>query len=175
MKKLSKTPNFLLFLILTVTVLGGITCTSRKSTANYNIKLARQVNEEMWSKGNLAIADEICAKDIIRHAPDGSQLSGLDAFKQYTQATRNIFPDWTVTVEEVIASGDLVATKLMIRGTQTGPLPFPGNVPPTGKKAETPCALFIRIGSEKKIAEIWAYYDEKPFIEAMRSDTQSNK
>jgi predicted ester cyclase len=175
MAKVLKSSKMMLLLLLVGTVLGGITCTSRKTISDSNIELERKIHEEVWSKGNLPIADKIFSKDIIRHSADAPEMHGLEAYKQYIQGTRILFPDWTETVEEVISSGDLVAARILVRATQSGTLPNSSNVQSTGKKIETHCAVFARIGPEKKITEIWSYYDMTPFVQAMKPNPQSDK
>lgn len=175
MAKVLKSSKMILFLLLVGIVLSGNSCTSRKSISDSNIELERKVHEEVWSKGNLKVADEIFSKDIIRHSSDVPELRGLEPYKQYIQSTRAIFPDWNETVEEVISSGDLVAARITIRATQSGTLLNSSNVNPTGKKIETLCAVFARIGPEKKIIEIWSYYDMTPFIRAMTPNPQPDK
>ena len=175
MKKVLRTSKVMLLLLFIGIMTSGINCTNEKSGSDFNTALERKIHEEVWSKGNLTIADEVFSKDIIRHSADDPALQGLEDYKQYIQTWRNAFPDWTETVEEVVASGDLVAARIILRATQTGPLPNMPNVQPTGKKIETHCAVFIRIGPEKKITELWSYYDLTPFISAMKPDPPSNK
>ena len=149
------------------TVFGGMAIAQSTSMMNANIELARKNHEEVWSKGNLAAADEIYSNELVRHSADQPVSRGLDAYKQFWVVSRAAFPDWKETVEHVIASGDLVATKVTIRGTMTGSWKGPrGTLPPTGKSLEVPCAVFFRI-AEGKIVEIWSYYDSVPFLKAM--------
>ena len=175
MKKIPTSSKMILILLLAGTVFGGISCTSRKSISDLNIELERKIHDEVWSKGNLTVADEIFSKDIIRHSGDAPEMPGLEEYKQYIQTWRNIFPDWTETVEDVVASGDFVAARVLLRATQSGPLPNSINAQPTGKKIETHCAIFVRIGPEKKITELWSYYDLTPFVKAMTPNPQSKK
>jgi len=144
-------------------VFGGMAIAQSTSTTNANIELARKSHEEVWSKGNLAVADEIYSNEIVRHSADRADIRGREAFKQFMLGTRGAFPDWKETVENVIASGDLVATKVTLRGTMTGPL---RTFPPTGKRFELPCAVFYRI-AEGKIAEIWCYLDSATILRAI--------
>jgi steroid delta-isomerase-like uncharacterized protein len=132
-----------------------------------SIKLAVKHHEEVWSKGNMVVADQIYLNDLVRHSADMPDMKGREPYKKFILACREAFPDWKDTVENIIASGDLVATKYVNRGTMTGTMRGPkGDRPPTGNRLEAPCAAFFRI-AEGKIAEIWFYYDSVAFAKAL--------
>jgi len=150
-----------------VTLVIGMVFGGMAVAQSTNIELVRKHHEEVWSKGNLVVADEIYSNEIVRHSADQPVMRGREPYKQFMLGTREAFPDWKETIENIIASGDLVATKLTITGTMTGPLKGPqGTLPPTGKRLEVPCAVFFRI-AEGKIVEIWGYYDSVPFLKAL--------
>jgi predicted ester cyclase len=172
MKKSTQIPKLLVLALLTGTILLGISCTNKKSNSDFNIGLERKIHDEVWSKGNLTVVDEIFSKDLIRHSADVPEMKGLEDYKKYIQSCRIAFPDWTETVQEVVASGDMVATRIIITATQTGKF---SNAQPTGKKLETNCAVFVRVGPEKKIIELWSYYDMTPFVKAMTPDSVTIK
>jgi len=148
-------------------VFGGMAVAQSTPKTNANIELARKVGEEVWSKGNMVVADQIFSDEIVRHSADMPDIRGREAYKQFIRGTREAFPDWKETVQNAIASGDLVATKETMTGTMTGSRRGPkGTLPPTGKRFEVPLALFFRI-AEGKIVELWCYYDSVPILEAM--------
>jgi steroid delta-isomerase-like uncharacterized protein len=154
-------------MLIIVMVFGGLAIAKSTSRTDANIELVRKHHEEVWSKGNLVVADKIYSNDIVRRSADQPDMQGRDGYKQFMLGTRGAFPDWKETVENVIASGDLVATKVSITGTMTGALQKPeGTLPPTGKRLEVPCAIFFRIANGK-IVEIWGYYDSVPFLKAL--------
>ena len=158
--------TFIAMLVIGV-VFGGMAVAQSTSMMNANIELARKHHEEVWSKGNLVVADEIYSNEMVRHSADQPDSRGREPYKQFILGTRGAFPDYKDTVQNVIASGDLVATKTLITGTMTGALRGPkGTLPPTGKRLEVPCATFFRI-AEGKIVEIWGYYDSVPFLKAL--------
>ena len=142
-------------------VWGGTAVAQSTSAMKANIELMHK-DAEVWSKGNMALADETYSKDIIRHVAGQPDSVGLESYKQILLGTRKAFPDWTQTVENVIASGDLVVSKMILSGTMTGAM---RNMPPTGNSVKVPCASVYRI-AEGKIAEIWVYYDSVLFLKA---------
>jgi steroid delta-isomerase-like uncharacterized protein len=158
--------TFIVVLVIGM-VFGGMAVAQSTSKTNANIELARKVGEEVWSKGNMVVADQIFSNEIVRHSADMPDIRGREAYKQFVLASREAFPDWKETVQNAIASGDLVATKETITGTMTGTMRGrKGTLPPTGKRLEVPLAGFFRI-AEGKIVEMWFYYDSVRFAEAM--------
>ncbi|MBP1695403.1 MAG: ester cyclase [Deltaproteobacteria bacterium] len=146
---------------------GGMAIAQSTSNTDANIELVRKHHEEVWSKGNMVVADEIYLNDLVRHSADMPDMRGREPYKRFILACREAFPDWKDMVENVIVSGDLVVTRYINRGTMTGTMRGPkGNRPPTGKHLEAPCAAFFRI-AEGKIAEVWFYYDSVAFANAL--------
>ena len=138
-----------------------------KGKMNANVDLALKHHEEVVSKGNMAVAEEIYANNMVRHSADIPDITGRDAYKQFILGFREAFPDWKETVENIIASGNFVATQVLITGTMTGPFRGPqGTVQPTGKSLNCPCAVFYRI-ADGRIAEAWSYYDTAPFLRSL--------
>jgi steroid delta-isomerase-like uncharacterized protein len=165
--KVKLTVGTIIVMLAIVMVFGGMAVAKSKSKTNANIELARKIGEEVWSKGNMMVADQIFSNEVVRHSADMPDIRGKEAYKQFVLGTRAAFPDWKETVQNAIASGDLVATQETITGTMTGSMQGPqGTLPPTGKRFETPVALFVRI-AKGKIVEIWCYYDSAGILEAM--------
>ena len=84
-----------------------------------NKGVLRRFFREAWSEGNLAVVDELFARDWVGHAPL-SELSEPAALKQMIAAQREANPDLRFTVEAQVAEGDLVATRWTVHTTQTG-------------------------------------------------------
>jgi steroid delta-isomerase-like uncharacterized protein len=85
--------------------------------------------EQGWNGGKLGLVDELFAESYVLHA-GGQDTSGREAFKQFVATYRTAFPDFHVTIEEMVAEGDRVVWRFMVRGTHTGPLM---GLPPTGR------------------------------------------
>ena len=115
-----------------------------------NKKLARQVFEEIQSKGNMALIDQIVADDYVGHTPP-SDIHGPEGAKQFDRMLRGAFPDIQVTVEDQVAEGDRVATRWVCRGTHEGE--FQG-IPPTGRTVTMNGMTIFRIANGK-LVEGW--------------------
>lgn len=118
-----------------------------------NKTLVRRFFEET-DKGNLDIVDELYA-DNHRFYQPGSAPMNKEAHKQLLTMYRNVFPDSTQTVQEMIAEGDNVVTRFTFRGTQKGELM---GIPPTGKPVVVEAVVIDRI-SGGKIVEEWTIFD----------------
>jgi predicted ester cyclase len=127
-------------------------------TAADNQANMRRIPEEMFNKGNLAVADEVIAADYVEHVtglpPDFP--SGVEGLKQVATMIRAAFPDFHYTIEDEIAEGDKVVQRLTARGTNTGQL---FGMPPSGKQA-TWTEIHICRCMNGKLVEHWANIDQ---------------
>jgi len=86
-----------------------------------NKAIARRWSEELWSKGELAIADEIVAPNYVRHDPgDPFEVEGPEGVKRLVGGARALMPDLYITIDDVIAEGDKVVSRYTGTGTVTG-------------------------------------------------------
>lgn len=120
-----------------------------------NKTLARRWLEEVMNRKNLAAVDELFATNLVDHAVLPWLAPDIESLKQLSSAYFNAFPDLQVTIEDTIAEGDKVMTRLTWRGTHRGELMC---MPPTGKQVAFSGMEGYRI-ADGKIVEIWAYSD----------------
>jgi steroid delta-isomerase-like uncharacterized protein len=120
-----------------------------------NIKeLHRRLFEEGIADGNEAVIDELVAEDYVNYnwpAP----APGREGFKQVTRAFHVAFPDITVTLEDVVAEGDLVASRGVLHGTHRGE--FQG-IPATGRTVAVPYIDIWRL-KNGQFTENWVQMD----------------
>src|SRR5262245_1928875 len=70
-----------------------------------NKTIARRWSEELWGQGNLAVADEIIARDYERHDPgDPFPAHGPDDVKRIVVMLRAMLPDLRIEVEAMLAA-----------------------------------------------------------------------
>ena len=123
-----------------------------------NKTVARRYIEEVWSKGNLAVLNEIIAKDHVNNGP--GSLPGLptgpEGAKQLVAVYRNAFPDLRFTIDEQIAEGDTVMTRWTGHGTHQGELV---GIPATGNLS-TVSGIVVDRFVNGKIAESWGIFDQ---------------
>jgi steroid delta-isomerase-like uncharacterized protein len=104
---------------------------------------------------NPDILEEVYAPDVVWHEPD-QEIRGLEQAKKFVSAYKTAFPDMKITVEDVIAEGDKVVSRVTLRGTHQGETEEFG--PPTGRQIEGGGITISRIEGGK-IVEDWDSYD----------------
>ncbi len=122
-------------------------------SAEQNKAMLRRVFEEGMNAQRLDVFDEIIAPDFAAQSPGSSR--GPDVFKQIVTMYVTAFPDLNITIEEMIADGDMVASRGIIRGTHQDE--FMG-VPATGNSVSMEFIDMWRV-SEDKFIENWAQLD----------------
>src|ERR687893_1039159 len=125
--------------------------------AEVNKATFRRYIEEVQHQGNLEIAEEIFDR-YIAHQPDGSTLErGPEDVKRFNREFRTAFPDLRISIDEQIAEGDKVVTRVTFRGTHQRE--FRG-MAPTGKEVEVKGITIFRFSEEGKVVESWDSYDQ---------------
>jgi steroid delta-isomerase-like uncharacterized protein len=99
-----------------------------------NADLARRVHEA-WNERKFDEIAELTAPDsTITIVGSGDTFEGVEGSRAYNEMWAAGFPDATVTVDRVIASGDHVVVEFTGRGTHTGTLRTSmGDIPATGR------------------------------------------
>jgi steroid delta-isomerase-like uncharacterized protein len=126
-------------------------------TEEENKAIFRHYIEEVFNQGNLQVADEIFDR-YVSHQPDGSTLErGPEDVKRFNREFRSAFPDLRISIDDQIADGDKVVTRVTFRGTHQRD--FRG-MAPTGKEVEIKGITIFRFSSEGKVVESWDSYDQ---------------
>jgi len=90
-----------------------------------NQAVARRWTEELWGQGRLATADEIIAPDYVRHDPgDPFPARGPEDVKRIVTMLRSMLPDLHITVEMMIAEGDIVVSRYSTTATDDDDLTY---------------------------------------------------
>ena len=122
-----------------------------------NKALIRRFSEEVWSKGNVDAVYDIFASDYVRHdLRPGNPLPGPEGQKRIAMDFRAAFPDLRMTIDLMVAEGDMVVMRWTSEGTNTGSW---GNTPATGKRATFTGVNFFRI-RDGRVVEIWNHRDD---------------
>ncbi len=116
-----------------------------------NKEVFRRFYERAWNMGDVAIVDELLAPTFVNHEVTDTSRPHQDLYKQAIIETRTAFPDWTTTIDDVIAEGDIVAARWRSQGTHTG---MAWGQEPTGKQIDTIGMTFVRVVNGK-ITDFW--------------------
>jgi predicted ester cyclase len=100
------------------------------------VAIARDYIARVFNGGDAGRAREFFTKDVVWH---GGALTGIKA-----------------EVQDVIASNDLVALRLVVSATQTGNLV---GIPATGRRIQWEAVDIYRVRDDGKISEQWAFED----------------
>ena len=148
------TKKGLLFIALFVVVFSSCQSEMDRQLIR-NKEIVRKQHVEVWSKGNLAIVEEIYSPNFVCHFIVGPEWRGYEGVKEQVTMHRRSFPDWTEEIEDIIAEGDKVVTRFRSHGTHKGE--FQG-IAPTGKRVTISEVAIYRI-ENGKIAEQWGFPD----------------
>ncbi len=131
--------------------------------------------EEVWSEGNLHVADEVLALEYVIHHDPGdpweSKTLSPELFKERVVHARTIFPDLRFRILELIAEGDKVAVSWIFQGTQTGQLP---GIPASGRQVDV-SGLTIYDFDGDKIAGHWQEIDRVGLMQQLGGSGPTEK
>ena len=114
-------------------------------------------------KGNWAAFMELHAPDFVCHGPGSSKSQTSEELMQSLRMMYAAFPDFSPTIEDIIAEGDKVVIRETCRGTNKGE--FMGT-PATGKEMTLSVTIMFRIVGGK-IAEAWEEYDRMTVMQQL--------
>ena len=124
-------------------------------SANENKALIRRYFAEIDERRDPAVVDEFLAPDFVSHNPSpgfGTDREGQKgAFAHFLAAA----PDSYQVIDDMVAEGDRVVTRLTAHGTQTGVL---FGIPPTGRRISMSEIAVHRVAGGK-IVEHWHEID----------------
>src|SRR5437016_1049180 len=100
----------------------------------------RRFVEEIWNKGNFTVLNDLVAPDYVDH-DSSSSIGGPEGLRQ--------------AIEDIIAEGDKVVTRITASGTHERDLP---GIAATGKRATISGMVMTRY-ENGKAAEGWFKFD----------------
>jgi steroid delta-isomerase-like uncharacterized protein len=137
-----------------------------RETAEANKALVRRWFEET-DRGNLTIVDELLPVDYLDHNPPLPDLPpGREGVRRSVQLLRAAFPDAVHTIEDQIAEGDKVMTRLTTRATFTGECL---GYQPTGQVIQITGIAVHRV-VDGQLIEHWAHMDMAAFMQQIGAD-----
>ena len=120
--------------------------------------------------------EDVCSPQFIAHLPGSSEPADRPGFKQFISLFFHAFPDLHHSVDDQVAEGNKVVSRLTVHGTQQG---FFQGIAPTGKRVMFNDIMITRLEG-KKIVELWAQFDALGLLQQLgllsslkASDSQS--
>lgn len=114
-----------------------------------NRAVTRRLLEDLWSGGDLRLADELFSDALVHHMAPAGIPGGPAGQRAFLSDMRHRMPNMRTTIEALVAEGDLVA----VRWTRT-------STGPDGVTREFSGADILRF-LDGRIVEIWAYQPQE--------------
>jgi predicted ester cyclase len=127
--------------------------------------LVRRQFEDVFNRQNFDLCEEIFAEHYIEHAiapfrdTEPGAVNGPAHAREVVEWLRSQFEDLQMTIEAIVADGDMVAALVRSEGTNTGSLN--GVMPPTGRRFSSRQSHWYRV-VDGKLAEHWATREDLP-------------
>ena len=121
---------------------------------------------QQWAAGWSNLADPssllalVTADVVYEDVAAGDLVEGTAAFKQLLADAYAAIPDFTITLDSGLVSGDLAAAEYVISGTQSGDLPY---LAATGKSFSLRAASIFTL-ADGKIQRESRYYNMLSFL-----------
>ena len=114
-----------------------------------------QIDKATKDKRGPSFLDDFVAPNFVNHNPSPGFTPDLEGLKQAHDHFLAASPDGYHVVEDMIAEGDKVVTRLSAHGTQTGEL---FGIPPTDERFSMTAIAIHRIANGE-IVEHWSELD----------------
>ena len=132
-------------------------------SAEENKVANRRFYEEAINQKHLAVLDEIADANYVSHSFPPGLPPGREGLKAFISAFHTAFPDGHLSIDQMIAEGETVATRLTFRGTHTGNFL---SIPATGKQVAVP-ALDMARYANGKLVEHWGGPDQMSLMQQL--------
>ncbi len=120
--------------------------------------------QQVLNTGDLSNLTEWVAPDFVEHMPlPGAASQGPEAMRQLVTSFRSVFPDLRFEVQDLIADGDRVVERVIVRGTHQGEL---FGIPPTGKEVAYSGISIHRI-VDGKVVEHWYEFNTLELLQQL--------
>ena len=134
-----------------------------ESEAERNKGVVRRFIDEVQNKKNMDLFDELNAEDFVNLSAPPGMPSDREGGKMFLGGFLSAFPDSQLTIDDMIAEGDRVATRKTFTGTHTGD----GiGIPPTGKPVSIQYVDILRL-RDGRIIEHWLSMDQLSFMQQL--------
>ena len=120
------------------------------------VSVARAYVDQVFNGRDAERAREFFTQDVVWHGGALGTVSGVDTIVPILGGFIGALTEIQSEVQDVIASDDLVALRLLVTATHTGNLL---GVPATGRRVKWDAVDIYRVTDDGKISEQWAFED----------------
>jgi predicted ester cyclase len=129
---------------------------SQTLTIDQRIEIPRKFVAQVFNGQDPERARDFFTADADWHGPSIATVTGVDNIVALLGAFIGALSDIRAEEQDVIARGDLVAMRLVVRARQTGDML---GIPASGRDVEWDAVDIYRIDDDGKISEQWAFED----------------
>jgi steroid delta-isomerase-like uncharacterized protein len=125
------------------------------------VAVAREFVKTVFNGHDPERAREYFTNDVLWHGGSLGTVTGVDTIVPILGAFIGAMEDIRAEEQDVIASDDLVAVRLVVSATHTGNLL---GIPATGRRFQWDAVDIYRVTDQGKISEQWAFEDMAAII-----------
>ena len=130
--------------------------------------LIRKWFDEIWNNRRTQSIDELLAPEGIAHL-EGVEIVGPAQFHQYHGELITAFPDFRITVDEVISQGESAAVRWTVDATHKG---AGLGLEPSGQVVRFRGMTWVHI-QDGKIIEGWDSWNMEALVQKLKSATSN--
>lgn len=123
---------------------------SQTLAVEQRVAVARDFVDSVFNQHHPERAGEYVTPDVVWHGGSLGTVSGVDGLTGLLTVFLGALPDLRAEEQDVIASNDLVAMRLLITATQKGDLLV---IPATGRSVQWSAVDIYRVTDDGKISE----------------------
>lgn len=150
------------FLLLATTAAAG-------DDVEQNTRIVRRLYDELFTKWNLAVIDEVFSPEYLGHEMPPGTPRGPEGIRRLYARIREGLPDVRLMVEDLIAGGDRVVVRWRANATHRGVIQ---GIPPTGAQVSFEGIAIYRL-SKGKVVERWVVADRAGLLDQLHAATAS--
>jgi len=128
---------------------------TQSATEAQNKDVVKRYWNGKWNERRPETLDELLTPDVVYHGTSMS-MNGREEYKQVYDVFRSALHDTHLEIDDLIAEGDKVMSRVSLRCVHGGELE---GLPPTGKKIALDAFTVFRL-VDGRIAEEWEIIDE---------------
>jgi predicted ester cyclase len=125
---------------------------SKEGSVDVDLRRIAEDYVRVWDVSSAdGLADDLFDREVVDHNPQPGQGPGLAGVQQVIGLYHTVFPDLTLTCDDIVPSGDKVAVRWTAIGTHKGDQL---GVPATRRKVTLTGIDIVRI-ADGRIVERW--------------------
>jgi predicted ester cyclase len=118
----------------------------------------RRCYEQLWNQRDRSVITEWIDPGYVGHLTRRAEpVLGVEGFTAFVDELLSAMPDLAMVLEDVVARGDRVASRIRLTGTHLGPI---DGYAPSGAHMDTTYLAIERYGPDGRCVEEWVHSDD---------------